>query len=543
MALKQDSTDTNQLVKFLIKCGANSSLVNVDIAGLGVSLRALNALLEEDRNAMTGDPIEPYKTIFHGKFDRQYLKVAHHWNPKIVDQPNEDSRTPLHCAVIQEDVERAVYLLSFGASVRAVGKRGNSPLHLAVSKNNEALVKILLCFDADYELKNKDGQAPVEMKSTAAVAKIFTQLIKSKQSSMAADSGQDLSDIIHFKQEKAVDYQEALEPEVRSKTIRLLSLDGGGIRGLCIGLMLLRIEKETRSKKIFDYFDWIAGTSTGAIFALSLAEGFSVLDCMRFYLRLKDEVFPGTRPHDPTPLENFLKECYGNKNMDQVKNGKRVVVTTTKADTNPPKLVMLRSYEMPKLVTLSIPPSEIKMWKAARCSSAAPTYFPSVDKIYLDGGLIANNPAPDLIGDVHHYNLQREYDGKDPLTVCCLLSLGTGRLPDQKLDGIDLEVSKGSGIVSFFSNMSNVYKNIKNLGNVFMEQLATSDGAVVERSRSWAHSLNIPYYRYTPQLEEECPLNTQSNEEVIKLMWTSKLYAESRSQAEIQQIIRLLRAD
>lgn len=110
-----------------------------------------------------------------------------------------------------------------------------------------------------------------------------------------------------MKQDKIVEYQEGLEPDVRSRSLRLLALDGGGIRGLCMAIMLVRIERETRSKRILDYFDWIAGTSTGAIFALSLAEGYSTLDCLRFYLRLKDEVFIGTRPHDPKPLESFLK--------------------------------------------------------------------------------------------------------------------------------------------------------------------------------------------------------------------------------------------
>jgi calcium-independent phospholipase A2 len=94
--------------------------------------------------------------------------------------------------------------------------------------------------------------------------------------------------------------------------------------------------------------------------------------------------------------------------MNEVKNNKRVLVTTTKSDTNPPKLVLLRNYEMPDIVTLAIPPKQVKIWKAARCSSAAPTYFSSVDKMYLDGGLVANNPAPDLLSDVHYYNLQRE---------------------------------------------------------------------------------------------------------------------------------------
>jgi ankyrin repeat protein len=78
-------------------------------------------------------------------------------------------RTPLHCAVVREDLGRVIELLSFGANVNKVGKRGNTPLHLAVSKNNEALVKLLLCFDSDYTLKNNDGQTPNEMKSTYVV--------------------------------------------------------------------------------------------------------------------------------------------------------------------------------------------------------------------------------------------------------------------------------------------------------------------------------------------------------------------------------------
>jgi patatin-like phospholipase/acyl hydrolase len=62
--------------------------------------------------------------------------------------------------------------------------------------------------------------------------------------------------------------------------------------------MLMRIERQTKSKRIIDYFDWICGTSTGAILALSLVEGYTIDECLRFYLRLKDEVFVGTRPHD-----------------------------------------------------------------------------------------------------------------------------------------------------------------------------------------------------------------------------------------------------
>jgi hypothetical protein len=94
---------------------------------------------------------------------------------------------------------------------------------------------------------------------------------------------------------------------------------------------------------------------------------------------------------------------------------------------------------------------------------------------------------------------------------------------DQPINSIDLEVPKTSGIGSILSTITTSFTTLKNLANVFMEQLATSDGAVVERSRTWAHSIDVPYFRFTPILEKECLLNTRENSEVIDLMWTAKV--------------------
>lgn len=81
-------------------------------------------------------------------------------------------------------------------------------------------------------------------------------------------------------------------------------------------------------------FDWIAGTSTGAILALLLATGTPLLDCLRLYLQFKDEVFVGefyicavwfspigSRPYDASILESFLKERFGEaKTMADIRN-------------------------------------------------------------------------------------------------------------------------------------------------------------------------------------------------------------------------------
>lgn len=70
---------------------------------------------------------------------------------------------------------------------------------------------------------------------------------------------------------------------------RLLSLDGGGIKGLAICRMLMSME-DVMERPIIHCFDWVIGTSTGGILALALATGKSVRDCLNVYLRLKDKV-------------------------------------------------------------------------------------------------------------------------------------------------------------------------------------------------------------------------------------------------------------
>lgn len=51
---------------------------------------------------------------------------------------------------------------------------------------------------------------------------------------------------------------------------------------------------------------------------------------------------------------------------------------------------------------LSLPPDQL-VWRAARCSGAAPTYFRPIGR-FLDGGLLANNPTLDALTEIHEYN-------------------------------------------------------------------------------------------------------------------------------------------
>lgn len=95
---------------------------------------------------------------------------------------------------------------------------------------------------------------------------------------------------------------------------RILSLDGGGIRGLIQIDILLEIERLT-GKKITELFDWIIGTSTGGIVALALVYKNMSLSRLRdLYFQLKEEVFSKGRVgfcYDTVRLEELLKENLG----------------------------------------------------------------------------------------------------------------------------------------------------------------------------------------------------------------------------------------
>lgn len=85
------------------------------------------------------------------------------------------------------------------------------------------------------------------------------------------------------------------------------------------------------------------------------------------------------------------------------------------------------------------PPDKQLLWKAARATGAAPSYFRAFD-YFLDGGLIANNPTLDAMTEIHEYNMALHSVGRKseiiPLSV--VVSLGTGLIPVTELKDIDV---------------------------------------------------------------------------------------------------------
>ena len=216
---------------------------------------------------------------------------------------------------------------------------------------------------------------------------------------------------------------EHLDPKTGPK--RILSLDGGGIRGALTLGYLKKIETILREKEgdpdllLCDHFDLIGGTSTGSIIATGLAIGMSVDDIVKMYMDLGGKIFGKKHDwwkpwetakflkasYDYSALEANLKAAFGDITLgsDKIKTG--LCIVAKRADTN--SVWPLINHPGGKFYDSAMGKNKnIFLWQAVRASSAAPTYFvPQLIDVgdgqraaFVDGGVsMANNPALTLL--------------------------------------------------------------------------------------------------------------------------------------------------
>ena len=197
---------------------------------------------------------------------------------------------------------------------------------------------------------------------------------------------------------------------------RMLALDGGGIRGLLTLGILEKIESlvaEKTGKKLCDYFDYIAGTSTGAIIAAGLARGMTVAELIDFYRSSGKQMFEHAFLierikyfYTADPLKAQLQHVFGSDTNLEPDNLKCLVLVVTKNVTTDSPWPISTNPEAKyndlarKDCNLKIP-----LWQLVRASTAAPVYFPpeilqwdktdpSKTFVFVDGGVTPyNNPA------------------------------------------------------------------------------------------------------------------------------------------------------
>ena len=245
-------------------------------------------------------------------------------------------------------------------------------------------------------------------------------------------------------------FEQHLNPSTTPK--RILSLDGGGIRGaLTLGYLkqmetILREKENDSGLLLCDYFDLIGGTSTGSIIAACLATGMDVDTVVQSYMNLGGKIFGKKRTwwnpletwkflkaeYDYVALEQSLKDVFGTITLgsDTIKTG--LCIVAKRADTN--SVWPLINHPKGKFYDTAIGKNkDIPLWQAVRASSAAPTYFaPQMIDVgngqraaFVDGGVsMSNNPALTLLmvatlkGFPFHWKME-----EDKLTI---VSVGTG---------------------------------------------------------------------------------------------------------------------
>lgn len=239
------------------------------------------------------------------------------------------------------------------------------------------------------------------------------------------------------------------------KKFRILSIDGGGLRGV-VPLTILKKVEELTGKPIWESFDLIAGTSTGGLIAGALTipkainvreAKYSINEILDIYLKRGQEIFP--------PRKNFFGKFLGatNATINPKFSDKGIAKVFTDVCgesrindslTN----IMICAYDLSNNVPLFFksrssrkkPDQNILLYSVCRATSAGPTYLPAFELVYpngnenperlcIDGGVFVNNPSLAALSEFsrHHreygYNsVENDIDYKDVF----VLSVGTG---------------------------------------------------------------------------------------------------------------------
>lgn len=221
--------------------------------------------------------------------------------------------------------------------------------------------------------------------------------------------------------------------------VRILAIDGGGIRGIIPALVLARLEQLT-GRAVAALFDLIAGTSTGAILALGLAipgaDGkprYAARQLAAMYEREGARIFSRSLWHRVAACNNLHRGKYGCAGMEGVLREYFGEARLGDALTD----VLITSYEIEQRFPFFFKSRNAReradydfpMREVARASSAAPTYFEPLKLsaagaadhyTLIDGGVFANNPAACALVEARTTHPEA--------SDCVVVSLGTGSL-------------------------------------------------------------------------------------------------------------------
>ncbi|XP_060013282.1 calcium-independent phospholipase A2-gamma isoform X1 [Lagenorhynchus albirostris] len=316
---------------------------------------------------------------------------------------------------------------------------------------------------------------------------------------------------------------------VKGRGIRILTIDGGGTRGV-VALQTLRKLVELTRKPVHQLFDYICGVSTGAILAFMLGLFHMPLDeCEELYRKLGSDVFSqnvivGTVKmswshafYDSQTWENILKDRMGSSLMIETARNpmcpKVAAVSTIVNRGITPKAFVFRNYgHFPGVNSHYLGGCQYKMWQAIRASSAAPGYFAEYvlgNDLHQDGGLLLNNPSALAIHECKCL--------WPDVPLECIVSLGTGRY--------ESDVRNTATHTSLKTKLSNVINSATDTEEVHV----MLDGLLPPDT----------YFRFNPVICENIPLDESRNEKLDQLQLEGLKYIE-RNEEKMKKLAKIL---
>jgi patatin-like phospholipase/acyl hydrolase len=219
----------------------------------------------------------------------------------------------------------------------------------------------------------------------------------------------------------------------------ILALSGGGIRGLFTAVLLDRLNQVCPT--FLSKVDLFAGTSTGGILALGLANEIPTDELISLYLDNAKTIFSSSLEHKLETVDGLIGSKYTNDGLRQalinifgsiqIQDLKHDILTTSyNCDLN-----------LPVNFTKSNP--YLTLIDAALCTSAAPTFFPPYNGC-IDGGITANNPSMAAVS----WAISQGHKLED----VNILSIGTGVPPSKPLNPTprwgDIQWIKDGGLIN-----------------------------------------------------------------------------------------------
>uniref|UniRef100_A0A1I7XJQ2 PNPLA domain-containing protein n=1 Tax=Heterorhabditis bacteriophora TaxID=37862 RepID=A0A1I7XJQ2_HETBA len=247
-----------------------------------------------------------------------------------------------------------------------------------------------------------------------------------------------------------------------------LCLDGGGMRGLVSVVCLLFASKRIMGdESLVNYFDWLIGTSTGSMLALSTANGRTLSECFYLYWNMKRQIF----------LEGST---------------------------------MSRNYSFTRPFGAALDEEQDVLFKdAARASSAAPTYFEPFayqDRKFVDGSFVANYPLNILFKECDSFSKHN-----NRIKLAGVVSIGTGE-PAQS----ERKYKSGTTLKAKAKNMAHVT-------TLILEQVVGQDLTAVEMAEERCHAHNIPFIRISPK-GINVRIDQIDDGKLMDMIWTTLLW-------------------